>query len=189
MLSFHEWHPDFNLQPAKKTLFVLSVFHGLSLFVVLYVFLSLPVTLSLSLLPSLGVQGLIIITVLFSLLYGAVGVGYGPAMMEYRALNWLLRLLNWRGVIAVKQQQKAPWHLSLQAGFAGGLDAAENVVVCRLLASSVVSGSMICLCFKKADSRFSLPITLLITPERIGQQDYRRLHVWLRWQSQAALGS
>ena len=177
MSSFHEWRPDFNLAPAKTAAIIIGLVHVIALVAVIW----LPMALVIYLLLGASLA--------MSLFISLVSLGYCRGMLttEVPLVRWafrrLFRLLARRSVCALVLQHEPlssePWQLL----FADGHQAAYE-----LLGSSVVSRHAVCLSFTSQRRRLVLPIPVLITADRISEDDYRQLQVWLRWQSNSALG-
>ncbi|OUR93804.1 hypothetical protein A9Q81_15145 [Gammaproteobacteria bacterium 42_54_T18] len=88
-----------------------------------------------------------------------------------------------RRICAVVQEQAGEWSLHLADG---------SVQLCLLSGASVVSRFVIFLSFKPIGrGKLFAPLLtrpLLIATDSVSTQTYRRLHVWLRWQSGELLG-
>ncbi|OUS25230.1 hypothetical protein A9Q99_21780 [Gammaproteobacteria bacterium 45_16_T64] len=95
------------------------------------------------------------------------------------ALRGALWVSQWRVVKSLSQRDDRQWALVFEDGSMGDY---------RLLSSSVVTRGLVSLRFSPTNVRFAAPISVLITPDRVSDNDYRRLQVLLRWQGKEELG-
>lgn len=167
MLSFHEWHPDFELKASPSAAFFVAGIHVIALLAIIWV---VDVDIFQNGMAFFGVT-LVVLCIGLSSFLSMMRLGY------LKKVNF--RLFRTWQVCAVRQEEAGFWQLRLGDG---------SVVTCSLKGSSVVSRYITCLSFVPCNRRLVLPIQVLLTPGRVSAQDYRRLLVWLRWQGEEGLG-